>query len=108
MLNRKPVVGDWYQDTEAGVIFEVVAFDEEEGTVEVQHIDGQVEEYELSAWRQMPLVGVAPPEDWRSGFELSREDGIDTDAAMRPEDWSGPLDDLEADDGIPDEDWSDP
>lgn len=107
MLNRKPVVGDWYQDTDAGVIFEVVAFDEDEGTVEVQHIDGQVEEYDLSVWRQMALGEVAPPEDWRSGFELSREDGVDTDGALHPEDWSGPLDLLEGDDAIPDEDWAD-
>ena len=77
MAHRRPSVGNWYQDAEAGVIFEVVAFDEEDGTVEVQHIDGEVEEYDLDSWREMRLTAVAPPEDWRSGFELSSEDAPD-------------------------------
>ena len=61
MARIRPSVGSWYQDTELGSIFEVVAFDEEEETVEIQHLDGEVEEYDLDSWRELALTPVAPP-----------------------------------------------
>lgn len=106
MAHRRPGIGNWYQDAEAGVIFEVVAFDEEDGTVEVQHIDGEVEEYDLDSWREMRLTAVAPPEDWRSGFELSSEDAPDPDQALHPDDWSGALNQIEPEDVGLDDDWN--
>ena len=96
MKSLKAVVGNWYQDTETGSIFEVVACDEDEGSVEIQHLDGEVAEYELESWREMHLAPVAPPEDWRSGFELSEEDAADPDDTQHPEDWSGALNQIEA------------
>ena len=36
-------VGDWYR-SDSGVLFEVVAIDKDDATIEVQHFDGTVEE----------------------------------------------------------------
>ena len=47
-----PVVGAWYSDLQTGATFEVVAWDPQSLTVETQHIDGEVSEYDLDSWRQ--------------------------------------------------------
>nr|MBP7912168.1 hypothetical protein [Pseudomonadales bacterium] len=95
----------WYQETEQGSIFEVVAYDEEEQTVEIQHLDGEVEEYDLDTWRDMTITGIEPPEDWRSGFELAQEDAELADEPRHPEDWSGALNQIEPDDIGIEDDW---
>jgi hypothetical protein len=84
----------------------VVAFDDEEGTVEIQHLDGEIEEYDLDSWRDMRLGDIAPPEDWRSGFQLSQEDAPDPDQAMHPDDWSGALNQIEPDQIGLEDDWA--
>ena len=105
MATIRPVVGNWYQETEQGSIFEVVAYDEEEQTVEIQHLDGEVEEYDLDTWRDMTISGIEPPEDWRSGFELAQEDAELADEPRHPEDWSGALNQIEPDDIGIEDDW---
>lgn len=106
MAHRRPNVGNWYQDAETGSIFEVVAFDEEDGSVEIQHLDGEVEEYDLDSWRQMRIGSIAPPEDWRSGFELSQEDAADPDEPLQPEGWNSAIDQIESDGIGIDDDWT--
>ncbi len=75
MNDIDPIVGNWYKNLETRIDFEVVAVDEDTQTVEVQHFDGEVEEWDLDIWREMVLEAIEPPEDW-----------------------SGPFDDLEPDD----------
>lgn len=69
-----PVVGQWYSHLDKGDLFQVVAFDDATGSVGIQEFDGALDEVELDEW-----------------YELSIE------AAAQPEDWSGPVDDVEAD-----------
>lgn len=70
----RPEVDQWYEDAQ-GRTFQVVAVDEDEGVVEVQYFDGEVEELDLADWADLEAQMVAAPEDW-----------------------TGPYDDLEADD----------
>ncbi len=90
-----PNVGTWYKDLQTGASFEVVAWDPETLTVETQHIDGEVSEYDIDSWRELLLVNIEEPEDWRNPFELDSEDGVDPDLPYHPEDWSGPLNGIE-------------
>ena len=90
-----PKVGNWYKDLQTGNAFEVVAWDRQLHTVEVQHIDGEVAEYDLDSWRELMLVNIEEPEDWRNPFELDGEDHLDPDLPFHPEDWSGPLNGIE-------------
>ena len=57
-----------------GEIFQVVALDENSGTIELQEFDGGIDEVDLDEWHQLTI-----------------------DAAAQPEDWGGPLDDVEPD-----------
>ncbi len=97
MNNVNPQIGSWYKDIQQGVIFEIVAMDEDSRTIETQLIDGEVGEYDIDSWQQLLLIEVEEPEDWSSGYELSSEDAIDTDAPIHPEDWNNPLNLIETD-----------
>ena len=90
-----PQVGNWYKDIQTGAEFEVVAWDPEALLVEVQHIDGEITEYDLDSWKELLLIAIEEPEDWRNPFELDSEDSLDPDQPFHPEDWSGPLSQIE-------------
>ena len=73
MTHIEPVVGDWYKRP-GGHLFEVVAVDTEDGTIEVQHFDGTVEEIETESWEEIVLEAAHPPEDYSGSVDIERED----------------------------------
>ncbi len=93
--NLLPEVSAWYQDLVSGSLFEVVAYDEEQRTVEYQLVDGAVGEYDLSTWQQLYLSPAEAPEDWGGSYEFTADDEAYNDSAMVPENWSGVLAELE-------------
>jgi hypothetical protein len=97
MKMLSPVVGGWYKDLQSKALFEVVAWDPAALTIETQYLDGEVSEYDIDAWRELLLERAEAPEDWRTPFELSDEDGLDPDLPFHPEDWSNPLNSIEPD-----------
>ena len=72
-----PGIGTWYR-APGGALFEVVAVDEDDSTIEVQHFDGTVEEFEMDAWLDAALEVAEAPEDWSGSLDIVREDyGVD-------------------------------
>ncbi|MCC5812520.1 MAG: hypothetical protein JJU06_19335 [Ectothiorhodospiraceae bacterium] len=95
-MQYKPEIGDWYETT-AGDLFEVVALDDEEGTVEIQYFDGAIEELDMETWLEMELMVVGPPEDYSGSLDLPREDyNTDSEQAYRL-DTGNPLDSFDVD-----------
>jgi len=92
-----PEVSAWYQDPVAGTLFEVVAIDELNHTIEYQLLDGELGEYDIATWRQLTIVPAEAPEDWRTPFELNSEDEAYSDQVFVPENFSGALLDIEPD-----------
>jgi len=90
-----PEVSTWYQDLASGALFEVVAIDELNSTIEYQLLDGELGEYDLGTWRQLQLSQAEAPEDWRTPFELNSEDQAYSDQVFVPENFSGALFDIE-------------
>lgn len=87
-----PQVGDWYRYPEGGRLFEVVAVDEQEGTIETQHYDGTVEEVDVEGWEELAPVAVQPPEDWTGSMDMQKEDySVDYDDSPHRE-YADPLD----------------
>ena len=86
-----PEIGVWYRTAE-GDYLEVVAYDPDEGAIEVQFYDGTVEEYDHDSWEELELRTAEPPDDWAGSLDVSKDDyGVDLD---RPAGNSGhnPLD----------------
>ena len=72
-MNMPPVIGDWYQ-TDSGTVFEVVAIDPLDATIEVQLFDGSVDEYDLERWDTMLLRPISEPGFWYESYDLMTED----------------------------------
>jgi hypothetical protein len=73
----KPVIGNWYR-IQRSDSFEVVALDEDDGTIELQYFDGTIEEMDLEDWQAEleagTLVEVEPPEDWSGSVDVDPEE----------------------------------
>lgn len=92
-----PVVGRWYRHLDKGQMFQVVALDTPGGTVELQHFDGDIEEIEQADWHGMDLAEAAAPEDWTGPVDaMEPDDGAVTETGMLPADWRRPLEEVAA------------
>ena len=88
-------VGLWYQDRDTGLLFEIVATDLDEGTVQVQYLDGEIADFDTESWAFLNLLPAAEPEDWRSVLEVDDDYSPDTDMAGYPLQWGSPLSRIE-------------
>ncbi len=91
-----PEVGHWYAHRDKGQMFQVVAFDADDGYVEIQDFDGDVDEVDLDTWFSMPLDPAEAPEDWTGPVdELDADDRADlSGAGTTSRDWRSPIDDI--------------
>lgn len=68
-----------------GPQFKVVATDEDDGTIEIQYFEGDVDEISFDAWSEMGIVGSAEPEDWSGPYDdLEKDDLGYTDTNIPP------------------------
>jgi ribonuclease E len=91
-MYEEPVVGTIYED-EDGKTFEVIAFDENIGTVEVEFADGTKNEIDLDDWYGMDLEEV----------ESEDEDDLAVDAEEVTEDEEDDLDDDDEEEDVDEE-----
>lgn len=92
-MYEEPVVGAFYEDREEdGRTFEVTAFDENDGTIEIQYSDGTTDEIDLDDWYGMDLEQLESDED------EDEEDDIDDSDATDDDDDTDPDEDEELDD----------
>ncbi|MGI9290293.1 MAG: DUF6763 family protein [Gammaproteobacteria bacterium] len=68
-----PEIGRWYSRPD-GNLFEVVAVDDNEGTIEMQHFDGTIDETDPDGWFAMRAEAAEPPEDWSGSVDINDED----------------------------------
>ena len=91
MHNPNPVVGEWYRYN-AAIIFEVVALDRDDGTIEVQYFDGTVEEFDKESWGLMYVEEVEAPEDWSGSMDIEKQDYLIDNEETPAKEWADPLD----------------
>ena len=51
-----------------------MANDGDDATVEVQHFDGRLEEFELESWAEQEFEEAHAPEDWSGSVDVVAED----------------------------------
>jgi len=89
---ENPITGTWYSHLDKGQRFFVVAVDEEARTVEVQHFDGDLEEFDLSTWYQLDIEACEAPANWSGSFDIGNVDDLGTEITdTRASDWNEPL-----------------
>ena len=89
-----PVIGHWYRRTN-GTLFEVVAVDEQDATVELQFFDGTIDEIDLENWATMLIERVGAPEDWSGSVDMDPEDYSGRESGDIPLGYHDPLSLLE-------------
>jgi hypothetical protein len=63
----RPVVGDWYMDVHSQDRFKVLGI--EDGEIEVQHVDGDVESFDAADWQARLFTRTDAPEDFTGALE---------------------------------------
>jgi hypothetical protein len=100
----EPVKGQWYENVEEDETFRVLSVDEDAELVEIEYLDGDIEEIDLDTWHEMDLERIEEPEGWAGGDDEDEEDDDeddedDDDLDDDDDDWD--------DDEDEDDDWED-
>lgn len=92
----RPMIDVWYK-TSQGDMFEVITVDEQEDAIEIQYLDGSLEELDDDAWSSLAPKEIDPPREAVDGAYDDAEEGEDFDDEAdhdQPPEWdSGGFDD---------------
>jgi hypothetical protein len=88
----EPVPGQWYENVEEEESFRVLSVDEDSELLEIEYLDGDIEEIDLEAWHEMDLERIEEPAGW--------SESDDEDTEEEDEDW-----DEEDEDDEDEDDW---
>ena len=100
----EPVVGQWYENVDENESFRVLSVDEDAELIEIEYLDGDIEEIDLETWRELDLDKTEEPEGWAA----SHEEGKEEEDEELDEDWDEDEEDEDEDDDEDDdadEDW---
>ncbi|HEY1725797.1 MAG TPA: DUF6763 family protein [Steroidobacteraceae bacterium] len=97
----EPVVGQWYENIDENESFRVLSVDEDAELVELEYLDGDIEEVDLETWHELDLDKIDEPEGW-----AGNDDDDDEDEEEEEEEEEDELDETwDDDDDEDDEDW---
>lgn len=90
-----PLIDQWYAHHDKGQRFVVTSIDDASGSVEVQHFDGDLEEFSLDDWRELDIELSEAPENWSGAYDISEQDDLGTEVTdTSADDWSEPGEDI--------------
>ena len=92
----EPVPGQWYENLEEEESFRVLSVDEDSELLEIEYLDGDVEEIDLETWHEMDLERIEEPEGWSES---------DDEGAEEDEDWEEEEEEDDEDEDEDDDDW---
>ena len=93
----EPAAGQWYQNVEEEESFRVLSVDEDSELVEIEYVDGDIEEMDIEAWHEMDLEKTTAPEGWS---ESEEEDDEDEEEDDEDDDWDEDDDEDDDDDDL--------
>ncbi len=99
----EPTAGQWYQNVEEEESFRVLSVDEDSELVEIEYVDGDIEELDIEAWHEMDLEKTVAPEGWSESEEEEDDDDEDEDDDD-DDDWDDEDEDDDDEDSDEDED----
>ncbi len=99
----EPVVGQWYENLDENESFRVLSVDEDAELIEIEYLDGDVEEIDLETWQELDLDKIEEPEGW-AGSRIEEEDEEEEEEDEEDEELDEDEDEDEDEDDE-DEDW---
>src|SRR3984885_1636333 len=70
----EPAVGQWYENIDENESFRVLSVDEDAELVELEYLDGDIEEIDLETWHELDLEKITEPEGWAGSAEEEEEE----------------------------------
>ncbi|HUQ09756.1 MAG TPA: DUF6763 family protein [Steroidobacteraceae bacterium] len=93
-----PVPGKWYENREEEETFRVLSVDEDDELVEIEYVDGEIEELDLDTWHELDLEPTEQPEGWSDDADSDDDEEEDDDFDDDEEDEEDEDDDDDDDD----------
>jgi len=88
-IESNPVVANWYQDRNREERFTIVAFDQDEGVLELQYENGDLEEIDIDTWYELDTEEVAMPEDWTLALDnMDEQEAARVESESYEDDWN--------------------
>jgi hypothetical protein len=84
--DNEPVKGQWYENVEDEETFRVLSVDEDAEVVEIEYLDGEIEELDLEEWREFDLDLIDEPEGWSDEDDEDEDDDEEWDDEDEDED----------------------
>lgn len=104
--DNEPVTGQWYENVDDEETFRVLSVDEDAEVIEIEYLDGELDELDLDEWQELDLELIDEPEGWSEDEEDEDED-FDDDDEDEDEDDDDEDEDDDWDDDEGDDDWED-
>ncbi len=92
----EPVAGQWYENIEENESFRVLSVDEDSELIEIEYLDGDIEELDLDTWQELDLDKIDQPEGWSADDD--EEEGEEEEDEDEDDDWDDDDDDDDDDD----------
>jgi hypothetical protein len=94
----EPVPSQWYENVEEEESFRVLSVDEDSELIEIEYLDGDIEEIDLETWHEMDLERIEEPEGWSESDDEDADEEDDEDDDEDEDDWDDDEDEDEVDD----------
>ena len=94
----EPVAGQWYENIDENESFRVLRVDEDSELIEIEYLDGDIEELDLDTWREFDLDKIDQPEGWSAADDQEEEEEEKEEKDEIEETW-------DEDEDEDDEDW---
>ncbi|MFM8518230.1 MAG: DUF6763 family protein [Nevskiaceae bacterium] len=94
--DNEPVKGQWYEIVDDEETFRVLSVNEDAELIEIEYLDGEIDELDVEEWHELDLELIDEPEGWSEDEdEDEEEEDDDWDDEDEEDDWE----DDDGDDG---------
>lgn len=91
-----PIIDAWYHYPEKAQQFKVTALDDHAATVEIQYFDGNIDEFDLDIWYGLDMECIEAPQDWTGPMDNIEKDDLNpVGTEMQREDWDAPYSEVD-------------
>lgn len=98
--DNEPVKGQWYENVDDEETFRVLSVDEDAELIEIEYLDGEIDELDIEEWHELDLELIEEPEGWSEDDDEDEDEDEELDED-EDDDWDDEdeEDDWEDDDG---------
>src|SRR3984893_9331967 len=91
----EPVPSQWYENLEEEESFRVLSVDEDSELIEIEYLDGDIEELDLETWHEMDLERIEEPEGWSESDDEDADEDEDEEDDEDEDDWDDDEDEVD-------------